>query len=108
MVFLALPGVLLLVSLPGDLIYGYVLWRLWAWFAVPLGVPGLAYPHAVGLLLIAQMLRAPGQVYYVKDDDRTLMNKAIIPMFTQLVLFPALVLFLGWVIHAWWMPGVSL
>jgi hypothetical protein len=35
---------------------GYVVWKLWGWFVVPLGVPSLAWRQAVGLSTLCGLL----------------------------------------------------
>lgn len=46
----------LLVS--ATIFEGLALWALWQWFIVPLGVPSISYLHAMGLSLIAMVLRS--------------------------------------------------
>lgn len=36
---------------------GYVLSILWAWFLVPFGLPEIGVAHAIGIVLIARMLK---------------------------------------------------
>lgn len=38
-----------------SLIFGYVLFKLWDWFLVTLGVPTISIIHALGLSLTIQM-----------------------------------------------------
>jgi hypothetical protein len=34
---------------------GFVIVQLWRWFAVPLGVPAITLPHAIGLNVLIQI-----------------------------------------------------
>ena len=93
------PVFLLAVSLPHDLIVGYVLWHLWGWFAVPAGAAAVSYPNAVGLLLIAQCLRP---VVAQTTPKRTKIEIAA-TFIASWVVVPLLLLSVGWGIHTYWM-----
>lgn len=48
---------LLIVLLFQPVLYGWVITYLWVWYVVPLGVPTLSVPHAIGLSLVARSFR---------------------------------------------------
>jgi hypothetical protein len=49
---------LLALTVPLTLETGWVIWSLWAWFLVPLGVPALGFWQASGLLLLKDIIVA--------------------------------------------------
>ena len=44
--------VLFLLSIPLSVYGVVVVWALWGWFAVPLGLPYLTYAHTMGLCIL--------------------------------------------------------
>lgn len=46
----------LFLAVLGVALEGLVIANLWKWFVTPLGVSAITVPHAIGLLLITQML----------------------------------------------------
>lgn len=50
-VALAVP-LILIVAIPAVLINGYVMWVLWGWFVVPLGVQQVSIAWAIGLAIL--------------------------------------------------------
>lgn len=46
----------------------FVLWKLWTWFIVPLGVVHISYWHAYGLDVFFGLIAAGAVVYYGKDQ----------------------------------------
>jgi hypothetical protein len=50
---------------------GFVLSIMWGWFVVPLGLPTITVPNAIGLALIVDLVRP-----YRKPDDHKAGDKA--------------------------------
>lgn len=55
MMFIVVGGFAVIVGM--ALWNGYLLSVLWGWFVVPLGVPSIGVAHAIGLALIAGLLK---------------------------------------------------
>lgn len=36
---------------------GYVIWVLWGWFAIPLGLPAITLAHAIGIDILISMFQ---------------------------------------------------
>lgn len=83
---------LLVVVMPLAVILdGWVLSVLWGWFLVPLGMPTLTVPLAIGVALIASSATRQ----YIPDgpkDDK-------IERFVWVFLAPLLSLLIGWFVH---------
>ena len=78
------------LTVPFMLWSGFVLVRLWSWFAVPLGAPALTLAPAIGVNLLASFLvaRGPGS----KDNDwQRIVSFAIF--------YPAVALLFGYFVH---------
>lgn len=77
------------ITVPFILWNGFVLQRLWAWFAVPLGAPAITMSIAVGLNILASFLtaRVPR-----KDTDWQ-------RIITFAVIYPAVALLTGYIVH---------
>jgi hypothetical protein len=93
-------------TLPASLVRGYVLSILWIWFALPMGAPEISYGQAVGLVLTAGFLRAPGKGPEKQAKEPELLES--LKSFGQTLLSvylltPAITLLVGWCIHAWLM-----
>jgi hypothetical protein len=68
---------------------------LWRWFVMPLGVPGLSYVHAFGILLVFSLLKNVSQTIPGKTKEQTttdLISSAIQPW---------LLLLCGWLMKGW-------
>jgi hypothetical protein len=76
----------------------YVLVTLWAWFAVPLGLPALGKAHAYGLAILASILVMRARIPNKHDEDVTSL-KAFIDLHVEAALAPAFALLGGWVAH---------
>lgn len=70
---------------------GWALSVLWGWFIVPLfGLPVLSIPYAIGIALIAGMLKG-----HTKDPDTDDDKAAVL---AKIFLFPFIALFIGWIV----------
>lgn len=81
--------VLLLALGPITLWTGYVLSKLWEWFAVPLGAPLIGVAHMVGILSIAIWFKRSAKDKNDSADKVIFMGLA----------YPALMLLIGWCAH---------
>jgi hypothetical protein len=70
---------------------GAVLWLLWTWFLVPLGVPQIGVAWAIGISCIAALLN-PAQKEDQSDDDFVDALKRLGSILTK----PAIILLIGW------------
>lgn len=68
---------------------GFVLTELWFWFIVPMGVIPITIPWAVGLMLTFSIAKG---VLMVPSDRNTSLE------ISQLLIGPALVYLVGWII----------
>lgn len=79
----------------GAIIDGYVLVKLWSWFAVPVfGVPQISLAPAIGIGILVSFLthqNIPSQ----KDRE---ISEVIGAALGETILYPAVVLFVGWVV----------
>lgn len=69
---------------------GLVLWIVWGWFIVPLGVPMITIPWAIGISLVAGLLN--NTAVRPSDDDAKL-NHA-----RDVLMKPLIVLASAWVV----------
>lgn len=49
---------LLAVVLCQPILYGWAITYLWIWYVVPLGLPAISIPHAIGLGLMSRLVRS--------------------------------------------------
>lgn len=90
---LIVPTLLVLFILPAVL-EAYALRDLWVWFVVPLGVPTLTVPHALGFGLVFSLLAMqPGRTAAV----------GYWRMLGNLLSGIAILWTMGWVTHRWFM-----
>ncbi len=88
-------GLGILVILAGQLLRGYVVFKLWGWFCVPaLGLPPIGIAAAIGITLLVSYLTVQ-EGGYVKETDR---KKNLITAFNAL-LMPFMILLIGYVAH---------
>lgn len=88
----ALLALVLLVGymVVGLLARGWVVYCLWGWFAVPLGVPPISVAWAIGLTsLVVCMVPTPQP-----DENRDKVNAMLLPFVNW-----GLCLLVGWVVH---------
>lgn len=72
---------------------GIVLFYLWMWFVVPLGVPAIGFLNALGLGLIVSFLTY--HYYDFKKNDEAGIYEPLCYLFVR----PGLTLLVGWTIH---------
>ncbi len=77
--------VLALVAIYG----GFVLYVLWGWFIVPLGVPQIGIAWAIGISTVFHLI-APSQPLPKTDDEHVWQNVAYV------LLKPFIALAIGW------------
>ena len=77
-----------LTLLPFLLVWrGFVLTILWLWFAVPLGMPELTVPYAIGLSLIVSFMVG------LKESTKTEAEQLL-----TIMVHPVAALAIGWVV----------
>lgn len=90
----------LIVALIGGIWSGLVAVALWGWFVVPLGLPMINVPHAMGLaLMLAILLGSRG---IISDIEHLSMMDKWEKFGSQLAfsfVLPTLGLGVGWVVH---------
>ena len=78
------------------IINGFVLVYLWAWFAVPFGLPVLSVAHAIGLSTLTGFLTAQYiDAEPAKKDQAERFGGMIAYSFVR----PGFVFLLGWLVH---------
>lgn len=93
---LVLGGIILLAVLIASIavLRGWVLSILWAWFLVPMGLPPISIPYAIGISLVFGMLAKDS--YSKSDDDDT--REDTIKRLVGIYVAPLLILFIGWIV----------
>jgi hypothetical protein len=83
-----------------PIVRGWVLVKLWAWFAVPtFGLPTIHIASAIGISLIAGYLTADQRRLKTESS-----GKPLVDTWTAIalsILTPMLCLLFGWVVHHW-------
>lgn len=82
----------------GSFIDGYVFWKLWGWFAQPIGAPTLGYWAALGVITLVRFAR-PSEL----QPEREGQGKIKTPLANyvlRLAIYPALVLGFGAFVHS--------
>ena len=88
-----MKAVLIIAALvAGTVWYGFVLSILWAWFAVPLHVPGIGIAEGIGLSLIMRMFTYDSSK---QQDQEGQLPHAIIVGFV----LPLIALIMGFIVH---------
>ncbi len=85
---------------------GWVLVHLWAWFIMPLfDVAALRTIPAVGLIAVTAIFQSPktSDIVASMDLEKRVDGKILVGVLSYLlpVLYPSLVLLIGWVWHFW-------
>lgn len=75
------------------LLRGWVIWSLWGWFVVPLGVREIGMAHAIGISLTVGTLAHQRR----KSEDSRWFGEWIGSAIAQAVL----TIGIGWIIHSW-------
>lgn len=81
-----------------PILYGWVSTYLWVWFIVPFGLPALALPHAIGLILTIRAFVGFEGPSGNPNNKRTL-SESLVALIGTAFFRPFVVLFLGWIIH---------
>lgn len=68
---------------------GVVLWIVWSWFIVPLGVPAITIPWAIGLSLVVGLLNNAT----LRPNDDAKWNHAL-----DVLMKPLIVLVCAWIV----------
>ena len=72
---------------------GIVLYQMWFWFIIPLGLPKINLAHAFGLVIFSNFLTY--HYYSFKKNDKSNAVESLMYIFVR----PLFVLILGWIIH---------
>jgi hypothetical protein len=84
----------LFVLLPiNTLIRGFVLYKYWAWFVLPLGGPAIGFWHLLGLGSILSYITFQKP----NDDDDELTIKKVLDLFLFTLLMAGMFLLFGWI-----------
>lgn len=70
---------------------GFVLMKLWGWFLVPFGLPGIGITHAMGLLVLESLFKVSIKHF----NEHALQSE----YFVQLSAAYGVVLLAGWLIQ---------
>lgn len=81
------------------LAHGFVLSKLWGWFAVPLGLPVLGVLHAAGLMGLIRLFTYTVKPFPTKNDEEDPDVTKRVLHIVMLATLPWLSLFFGYVIH---------
>ena len=81
------------IIIAAAFIRGYVIYRMWNWFIVPLGAVEIGVLHAYGLSLMVGIVFS-----FVQQKGA---NKNVLTSIAELFLNNAFVLFIGWLVHHW-------
>src|SRR5690606_38361726 len=91
---LAIP----LVMIFSSVAYGFVLSVLWGWFIVPVfEIPDISILQAIGLSMVVGFLTYQ-HIESDKKSDRSL-TESVIYMLMLAIIRPAIVLFIGYIVH---------
>lgn len=84
----------------GALVNGFVLVRLWTWFAVPsLGVRQISFVPAIGIGLLVSFLTHQNTPPYPGDAEKSMeLSDAIGSAIVNVVVDPLYALVIGWVV----------
>jgi hypothetical protein len=98
---IAFVGLLVVMAVLGILLKAFVLTKLWAWFIVPLfpGAPSLTMAQAYGIALVIAMVTHQHSEAQEEPDKEKRQIAAIVSLFV----WPLLVLFVGWIVKAYWL-----
>lgn len=94
-IFLLSVAFVAIVITAGTIFKGYALSVLWGWFLVPLGLPALSIPFAIGVCLVAS-LASHQYMKFAKDDREWYEDLGLVLGYA--FLSPALALLVGWIV----------
>jgi len=89
------------VALLALVMQGSMVAAMWGWFIVPLGVSPLSHAHAMGILLLAEMLAKYHRADYAAAVNSTVLRSVGFEIMTTAGF--GLYTLLAWGIHSWWM-----
>ena len=85
--------IVLAISIPSYIWYGYVVSILWGWFMVgTFNLPALSIPAAIGLALVVHLLRG----YTYEPDKKTTAEK--MTSIAMSFIYPLISLGIGWIV----------
>ena len=88
--------IVLIFTIVGAIVGGYVLSVMWGWFIVPLfGLPLLSIPYAIGLNLIVSFLTQPN--YKPSSDKEKAISKVVAEIMVG-AFSPLMYLGIGWIV----------
>ena len=88
----------ILIVPPAALLAGYTVQTCWNWFQVPLGLPALSLPHAIGMDLLVTFMASAGAPMKPPDVSNMDYGKHLLKrMFVR----PVAMLAFAWLAHAW-------
>lgn len=91
----AIAGCLLILAIPAVVAWeGFVGWKLWTWFLVPLGGASLTYGAMTGVMLAFSYLLITNSRLRTYETSKELYTALVRP-FT----LGAIMLGMGWVLH---------
>lgn len=90
---LKLFGVLLLLLAIASCLEGSVLYCLWEWFVVPLGLKSVSVSHAIGLAVLLNFITY--QSYDYEKSEQVGLVKSISYIFIR----PIVVYIVGYIVH---------
>jgi len=97
MVILITILIALVTFVAAYLIHGWSLFYLWQWYVVPLGLPQISMPWAIGLGVLVGYLTNHETEKKGQETDLGM-------LFVNTFLRPLLALGVGWLIHVVWGP----
>lgn len=94
LIILGIAFLLIAALLYGTLSWGWVLFKFWAWFVIPVfsGAPEIGYLQAVGLMFMINLFDRHGT--HIKDEytDNS-------KLYTSMILGPWVTLILAWIVR---------
>lgn len=91
----AVVGAVTIIAIPLVILRGWVLEKLWGWFATPLGLPDLGVAHAIGIAVLVSFLTH--QYIGVKDERD---SKTKIAAGLGAIVSPFATLLVAYIIHS--------
>jgi len=82
-----------------TIVRGVVLTILWRWFMMPFGLPALGIAWAIGVGMTLNYLL--GIETKEADNKDKSFGDLLIPATVKVIMTPAMVLLLGWLIHSY-------
>lgn len=84
----------LIIALPfGAVLAGFTISKLWLWFLVPIGLPVISIPQAIGIDILFSFLASKSH----NHDEREFSEK-MGQAFSGLLIAPLFILFIGYIV----------